>query len=228
MANEGTIVLAQTVVKSAVNMEGWSRQAIFAAQKAVYRLGQETRDMARGAAPVRTGALRASIYVTRPSSESAQASGTTSRQASAGYRRAAEKAARLNPLVDSGRNMGPYTSVRVVLDHGQKVLLLAAGNRRDVYIFLRDKKGRHGHLGTQEYDQISDDRMLSPMGAVSGDTFYVTVGAAAGYAAFVEYGTVHMRAQPFLTPAVNWARGELAGRLKEAIGDEKARMVVKG
>lgn len=40
------------------------------------------------------------------------------------------------------------------------------------------------------------------------------VGCAAGHSIYVEYGTVHMPAQPFLTPAAEVARGGLADAVK--------------
>jgi HK97 gp10 family phage protein len=42
-----------------------------------------------------------------------------------------------------------------------------------------------------------------------GQGFYVEVGTNVGYGRFVEFGTVHTRAQPFLVPAVALASGFL-------------------
>jgi HK97 gp10 family phage protein len=42
-----------------------------------------------------------------------------------------------------------------------------------------------------------------------GGGFYVTIGTNVEYAAFVEFGTSNMRAQPFLLPAVAKATGFL-------------------
>lgn len=43
-----------------------------------------------------------------------------------------------------------------------------------------------------------------------GTGFYVEIGTNVNYAAFVEFGTSRMRAQPFLIPAVAEASGYLA------------------
>lgn len=46
----------------------------------------------------------------------------------------------------------------------------------------------------------------------------VGLTAAAPYAVHVEYGTRHMRARPFLTPAAEWVRTQLPGAIREKVG----------
>ncbi len=45
--------------------------------------------------------------------------------------------------------------------------------------------------------------MASIFADVDEDSLSVTLGASAEYASFIEYGTVKMRAQPFLQPAAD-------------------------
>jgi len=237
-----SLVLAQTIVKNKVDLSGWSREVELRAQEAVYQLGRETRDMARRLVPVKTGALRASIYVTRPGSAENQAAGKFARgRASAGYFAAANAAARLNPGRLEFVTDDPLISKRTQRDlspsgdwnHLKRVRLTRThtGER-----FGRNSSGEttwhqqsFAHLGTQEYAGFEEDwRSIMPMADVTRGTFLVTIGASAYYAGFVEYGTVKMAAQPFMTPAVNWARGQLAGRLTRAIGAQNARVVTRG
>lgn len=56
-------------------------------------------------------------------------------------------------------------------------------------------------------------------GTNSQDAYTVVVGVAAGHGIFVEYGTRNMHAQPFLTPAVEGARGTFQDEIATAIGD---------
>ena len=46
---------------------------------------------------------------------------------------------------------------------------------------------------------------------------HVTIVSEADYSGFVEYGTRHMDAQPFITPALDFALSTLQARLDDAI-----------
>ena len=59
--------------------------------------------------------------------------------------------------------------------------------------------------------------MASIFAEVDEDNLAVTLGAAADYASFIEYGTVKMRAQPFLQPAAGVGEEEMNARIEEAI-----------
>ena len=59
--------------------------------------------------------------------------------------------------------------------------------------------------------------MASIFAEVDEDNLAVTLGAAADYASFIEYGTVKMRAQPFLEPAAAIGQEEMNARIEEAI-----------
>jgi len=59
--------------------------------------------------------------------------------------------------------------------------------------------------------------MASIFADVDEDNLSVTLGATADYASFIEYGTVKMRAQPFLQPAVDIGEEEMNARIEEAI-----------
>jgi len=59
--------------------------------------------------------------------------------------------------------------------------------------------------------------MASIFADVDEDNLSVTLGATADYASFIEYGTVKMRAQPFLQPAADVGTEEMNARIEEAI-----------
>ena len=59
--------------------------------------------------------------------------------------------------------------------------------------------------------------MASIFADVDEDNLSVTLGATADYASFIEYGTVKMRAQPFLQPAADIGEEEMNARIEEAI-----------
>jgi len=59
--------------------------------------------------------------------------------------------------------------------------------------------------------------MASIFADVDEDNLSVTLGATADYASFIEYGTVKMRAQPFLQPAAGVGTEEMNARIEEAI-----------
>jgi len=59
--------------------------------------------------------------------------------------------------------------------------------------------------------------MASIFSEVDPDDLSITLGATADYASFIEYGTVKMRAQPFLQPAADIGEEEMNARMEEAI-----------
>ena len=52
---------------------------------------------------------------------------------------------------------------------------------------------------------------------VDEDDLAITLGATADYASFIEFGTVKMRAQPFLEPAAAIGQEEMNARIEELI-----------
>jgi len=208
-----SLVLSQTIVRSA-NIAGMTKEVEIAVQNTLFELGQETRDLARGLAPVKTGALRASIYVTRAGGYAATTTGRMGNRTSLGFRRSARAA------VERNEKLSFITGNKHISERTQR-----ARYAKTSYDYMRELKttvtheGEFAHLGSQGYQSFEDDvRSILPMGGVSRDTFFVTIGASAFYAGYVEYGTRRNRAQPFLTPAVNWARSQMTPRLTAAIG----------
>jgi HK97 gp10 family phage protein len=59
--------------------------------------------------------------------------------------------------------------------------------------------------------------MASIFSEYDDDDLSITLGATADYASFIEYGTVKMRAQPFLEPAASIGQEEMNARIEEAI-----------
>jgi len=63
----------------------------------------------------------------------------------------------------------------------------------------------------------TENLMASIFADVDEDYLSETLGATADYASFIEYGTVKMRAQPFLQPAADIGEEEMNARIEEAI-----------
>ncbi len=59
--------------------------------------------------------------------------------------------------------------------------------------------------------------MASIFSEYEEDDLSITLGATAEYASFIEYGTVKMRAQPFLGPAAASGQEEMSARIEEEI-----------
>jgi len=59
--------------------------------------------------------------------------------------------------------------------------------------------------------------LASIFSEINEDDLSVTLGATADYASFIEYGTVKMRAQPFLGPAAVIGQEEMNARIEETI-----------
>ena len=59
--------------------------------------------------------------------------------------------------------------------------------------------------------------MASIFSEVDPDDLSITLGATADYASFIEYGTVKMRAQPFIQPAADIGEEEMNSQIEEAI-----------
>ncbi len=171
-------------------------------QKNLFKLAQRTRDMARKAAPVDTGALRASIYATRYG---------TDKQQDAGYFRAIQAAVRKRATaIQKGtaveesrlsiREDGMHSVRRQIPKHYGKTRMSKMALRRQSF---RPMMGS---------DATAEEKY---------GVYYVYVGAAAWYAGYVEYGHMYygsyVNPQPFLGPAVEWARGQLPIIIMEAL-----------
>lgn len=244
------MTLAFPVVKEKVDIQAWSNKVYYAVQYAVYKLGMKTRDKARAACPVDTGALKASIYVTSPSSHADQEAGRpygsadAPGKASAGYRRAVEASARKmiiggGPVLEKGEKISDGGSILTTGMHGQSTLrpmkqLLALGMRAGST--TRSYKGNLGRsLGTRSFTNYAgvkdvDHLPFTPMPFSTKEQFWVTVGAAAYYAAFVEFGTSgphRQKAQPFMGPAVRDMERELQKTIADAIKSVDAKKLIK-
>lgn len=197
-----------------------SNKVYMVAQKVVYQLGREARDKARALCPKRTGALAASIYVSKPGANAKETGGTYTKQSAAGYFRAVNAVVRRNPkalgLVHPSEigEGGSFNRQRLGKIDGEGQTLLSkgtyGGNVYQVY--------SRGQIG-----DFSEARLQSvlPFQGGTKNSFFVAIGAAAYYAAFVEFGAPARgaRAQPFLGPAVEWAKLQLPGRLKAALAE---------
>lgn len=180
-------------------LESWKKigdDFVQGVQAIVYKNGQLARDRARKAAPRRTGALRSSIYVTSPSKGGMSATKITP-QAYSGYFRAisaaVKKNARLGVETDEEyishvktqrRKNEKYKFENVTLSNGKTVRALVSAGE----------------------STFQEQFAAFPVELYKKDYFYVVIGAAAFYAAYVEYGTSKQSPRPFLGPAAEWAQ----------------------
>lgn len=178
------------------------RQEVY---KALFKLAQEARDMARRLAPKDTGALAASIYAVHP--DGGRQPGGLRR--SAGYWRAIKAASRA-----SGGRLH-------IEDDPELVRSVRTQSRRNALPQGTKPAGQVGPDGLLLNENSSYD--FVPMAAAGPDRLFVSIGAAAFYAGYVEYGTVRMDAKPFFRPAVEWARSVLASRIADAVARGSGR-----
>lgn len=177
----------------------------YAAYKAIYFVGQQIRDEARNLAPKDTGALIASIYVTRPPTEKQMGGiggdvGSTlrSKQSTRGYLSASRAAAR------AGGKKRALDITELSSDNpNAKINLKRRGTKRSNYtrkiISGTDVKGNESSM-MLPVDKSKTS--FSRIGEFLPNSFYVSVGASVGYAIYVEFGTHNTKAQPFLRPAM--------------------------
>lgn len=211
------IALARTIYKlDDAKLNALGPQVEKAMQAVIYSLGQEARDLARRLAPKKTGALRASIYVSRPGQEPA-VQGTTTivpRKSTVGYFRAINAAVRANPRRLSLLGGIEEETGITFHEHTQRVTsrgTITAGKVSNI--------ASRAVFSTQSYEGFQQS--VQPFQGGGRNTFFVSVGAAVYYAAMVEYGSPGrgIPPKPFLTPAIEWARGQLPARVKSAFNN---------
>ena len=244
----GSLILSQTVIRRRIDVKQWEKNIELAVQKEIYKLGQEARDMARGLAPVDTGALRASIYVTRPGTPSDQENNIISKQSTIGYFRAIKVAARKNNLLELRTTNNTYSfnertqkylgmrqvSSYVAAEGQDSATGFVGGLRINTdsidpnYMRMMEVRavhiGENSHLGEQIYRgrYKNDLTTISELSGLTGlrDNLFVVVGAAVGYAGYVEYGHKNIAGHPFLTPAMDWAAKQVEDRIRRVIGPD--------
>jgi len=84
----------------------------------------------------------------------------------------------------------------------------------------------------REKNLIKFNQKIKKMALFASSADGVEVGYNANYAAFVEYGTKYMKAQPYFEPAINKVKSTLKSRLKELgtkllKGTEREKMALK-
>ncbi len=171
-------------------------------QKALFKLVQQTRDKARRACPIDTGALKASIYATRYGTE---------KQQDMGYFRAIQASVRRRTkAINLG--MAKSDSLLTLRTEGltsfRRQLPLHYGKSRMSKIALRRQSFRP-MVGA---DLSAEQRY---------GAYYVYVGAAAYYAGWVEFGHMfhgnYVHPQPFFGPACEWMEQQVPRVIMEAM-----------
>lgn len=184
-------------------------------EQMIYKNGQSARDMARRRAPIDTGALRASIYVTKPNS----LSNVTGSNMYAGYSRAVTAATRRNKNLKTISGMDKSQRNLETLYNRVKIDTVGGGGKK----ILTTHASRVVNTLELEISDVEHEGIMPlPIELYEPSTFYVIIGAAANYAAYIEYGTYKMPPRPFIEPAANWAHKKNMVDLKSII-DKWAR-----
>lgn len=215
-----------------------------AVQNELFVLGKEARDMARSLAPVDTGALRASIYVTRGVTPNPTARDPYVQQSHNAYFKAANTASEESSRAGSkGRRMARHTRTpRLQLMEPPKVELHTQRPQDGMGFPKASWEKMVGHEGGDTFKTYSKfsgragQQSVMEMGESKRSNFWVTLGASAFYAGFVEFGHVnadggYTMEHPFLRPALEWARQQLPVRMKRAFdrgGQSGVSVSVKG
>lgn len=221
MAYGDIVVLSRTLYKvNDAQLKAMGPNVERRLQERLYQLGRRTRDMARRLAPRKTGALVASIYVTRAGSRPQIEGGQHAKKTTAAYFRAVNAAVRKS----SGHKV-LFEGEGGTLNHFDPEGIYKTGLSRiggQAYKTFT-KGGFEGHADVNpkgnpvrpiyEFDVPT----ITPLVGVSKSAFYVTIGAAAYYAGFVEFGHVgyggtvfgYVMPRPFMTPAMDWAATQI-------------------
>lgn len=187
----------------------------------ILKLAVEAREIARNLAPVKSGALKAGIYVTKPASKeelnSFRGGGNVPRAKMLGHSMdyyeaitaAANKRGEYVPgsEEDAGSGIEDFISPRT--QRLKKNLTKES---------LSEHLGNFGDEGEAAlYGLINGALPFNPMGMTTRDAFFVGLGSAAYYSAWVEYGTSKQRSQAFFTPAADWMVAQAPRRMAEAM-----------
>lgn len=207
-------------------------------QDALFKLGRETRDMARSYCPVKSGALQASIYVTGGGRGDEDDNSKTpfTKQSTIGYFRAIKAAvSKSKTTVKSRLTKQRTTFHRLGLqdkDYAEERTqrpLNGDGNVSTHQVGLSKFNVGGKTLSFKSYSPADELATYTPsiteMGFAGRSSFFVTVGAAAHYAGDVEFGHIvashggtigHVEARPFMRPALAWAKSQLNDRVSQA------------
>lgn len=252
----GRVVLARTVLtvpKGA--FASVSSRVERKMQEAMFQVGRKIRDKARALAPKKTGALAASIYVSKGAVDRSIGAAkhvggnAYTKQSTLTYFRAINAAVGKYNKSRIGKARSDYKGLQlldsdVVNTPTQRPLKSAS------YLFNMTKNKIGGHMydtfnsgrvgNNEDFEGMSeaqaaeaidtDAEVLMPsimhLGGTGRQSFFVTVGAAAFYAGYVEFGHMAHYAwvppHPFLGPAVEWGK-PIAEREVGRVVNEAAR-----
>ena len=218
------IVLAQPIWKvSHKEVLAMGPRIERAVQNELFLLGKEARDLARRICPVDTGAMRASIYVTRGVTPKPTSYSPYVQQSSNAYFKAA------NAASDLSGNRG-RKKPRLVLKGPPKVDLKTqtpmAGSGLPKPVWEKIVGHENGEVykvyaKPSMITGVTQSQSIMEMGVAKRTNFWVTLGASAFYAGYVEFGHVtagggYVMEKPFMRPAMEWARKELPERMLRA------------
>lgn len=239
MAIGDRLVLTRTITKmSGSQFAQYGTKVERKLQQTVFQVGQRARDMARRAAPVDTGALRSSIYVTKGAVDrdatglmSHKPGNAFTKQSSLGYFRALNAAMAKNKRIKTFPMMSEYgvsdaRTNRIMPGNADR---LDVGTTNPMFHFRSDKSQVNEFL-THTYKTFGsgvEDALLPmamEMGNASRSNLFVTIGASAYYAGYVEFGHVvpggaTIPAKPFLGPAAFWAFDEVKVQIARTLNE---------
>jgi len=250
MAIGDRLLFTRTIVKMSNNQFAqYGTKVERQLQESVFRVGQRARDMARKAAPKKTGALAASIYVTKGAVDrsatglmSHKPGNAFTKQSSLGYFRALNAAMKKNKRIKTFPMMSEY-GITAPESHeaaygydtyaANKILpgqfgRFDIGSTNPMFHFRSDgtvnefQQHTYKTFGSNVEDPLLP--MAMEMGSAGRGNLFVTLGASAYYAGYVEFGhTVPggktVAGRPFLAPAAFWAFDEVKVQIKRTLNE---------
>lgn len=238
MPSGDVLVLARTIMKvNDAQLKAMGPKVERLMQDKIYQLGRKTRDMARRLCPKKTGALAQSIYVTRPgpASNIGVASVPLTPMMTSGYFRAVNAAIhRSNHRLSKGMveqmqtdeqlsaGKGEFSSEHVVHPRTQRPLKDKSGAYIGAFQSSIEKIGKINYKSYARGDELLTPTVME-MGASGRSSFFVTVGASAYYAGYVEFDHINVWSgktvpgRPFLGKAIEWAQTQLPLVVKSAM-----------
>lgn len=191
-------------------------------QDALFRLGQQTRDMARQLCPVKTGTLRQSIYVSKGAGIEGPTDSPHTRQSHVGYFRAVNAAIKKNKFLELGLEESVHEKTqRPHQGSNFKVEMTKIGNLSFKSFATGEVTKYKDDTGEHTFTEFQVPSIME-LGKAGRNSFFVTVGTSAFYAGYVEFGHGTdvwgwVPPKPFLRPALEWAKTQLPKVVGEAV-----------
>ena len=126
----------------------------------------------------------------------------------------------ISSSMTSGSAGSSMTTSVMMDDSGLQALARKGVNVEDVFAKLAMDTAARAALNIRAVGAIDTSYMVNTTAArrlEGGSRFSWTIGTAAFYGVFIEFGTRFMGARPWLTPAMVWARSQMEAVLRAAL-----------